>query len=95
MPSPQVDNVFSLIQMATQGTEFIPFPWPVLMSFGSGCQAVYTVIANTTSNPSCANLTVPAQTLAVKSESALGALSPYGWVDSVRFMFNSNDSLIS
>ncbi|KAF8491300.1 hypothetical protein JB92DRAFT_3128440 [Gautieria morchelliformis] len=47
-----------------------------------GCQAIYTVYSNSTSTPQCANWTMPTSTLSVKSESAQGALSMYGWVDS-------------
>ncbi|KAJ4476612.1 hypothetical protein J3R30DRAFT_3487786 [Lentinula aciculospora] len=49
-----------------------------------GCQAIYTVIANTSSSSlSCSNSTLafPLGPLDVDAEVASGALSQYGWID--------------
>lgn len=45
-----------------------------------GCQATYTVIANTTGTPSCANVTLP-HTLSIDAQVDNGPISQYGWVD--------------
>ncbi|KAF8525230.1 hypothetical protein BU17DRAFT_84148 [Hysterangium stoloniferum] len=47
-----------------------------------GCQAVYTVYANSTTPPTCANFTMPASNLNVRMEGSQGALSMYGWANS-------------
>ncbi|KAJ7275428.1 hypothetical protein B0H12DRAFT_259176 [Mycena haematopus] len=46
-----------------------------------GCEAIYTMIANTTSTPSCSNVTFPLGPLDVNAVADDGALSQYGWVD--------------
>ncbi|KAI0320439.1 hypothetical protein OF83DRAFT_1169305 [Amylostereum chailletii] len=47
-----------------------------------GCQAIYTVIANTTSQtPSCTNVTFPAGAMDVEAEDHQGQWSQYGWVE--------------
>ncbi|KAJ7785927.1 hypothetical protein B0H16DRAFT_1488517 [Mycena metata] len=46
-----------------------------------GCQATYTMIANTTSTPSCNNVTFPLGPLDVDAVVHTGPLSQYGWID--------------
>ncbi|KAJ7814153.1 hypothetical protein B0H14DRAFT_3090175 [Mycena olivaceomarginata] len=46
-----------------------------------GCQAIYSMIANTTATPSCSNVTFPLGPLDVEAVTNIGALSQYGWVD--------------
>ncbi|KAJ7462769.1 hypothetical protein B0H11DRAFT_2160032 [Mycena galericulata] len=46
-----------------------------------GCEAVYTMIANTTATPSCSNVTFPLGPLDVDSAVSNGPLSQYGWID--------------
>ncbi|KII86379.1 hypothetical protein PLICRDRAFT_287211 [Plicaturopsis crispa FD-325 SS-3] len=46
-----------------------------------GCQGIYTVIANTTGTPSCANVTFPAGAMDVAATVSTGSFSQYGWVD--------------
>ncbi|KAJ6575520.1 hypothetical protein B0H10DRAFT_2104051 [Mycena sp. CBHHK59/15] len=46
-----------------------------------GCQAVYTMIANTTATPSCTNVTFPSGPLDIEAAVSSGPLSQYGWVD--------------
>ncbi|KAJ6519441.1 hypothetical protein C8R45DRAFT_951505 [Mycena sanguinolenta] len=46
-----------------------------------GCEAIYTVIANTTATPSCSNATFPLGPLDVDAVTDDGALSQYGWID--------------
>ncbi|KAJ6604254.1 hypothetical protein DFH09DRAFT_1300501 [Mycena vulgaris] len=48
-----------------------------------GCEAVYTMIANTTATPSCNNVTFPLGPLDVDAAVNNGPLSQYGWVDQV------------
>jgi len=49
-----------------------------------GCQALYTVIANTsTANPSCANVTFPAGAMDVNAAISGSAFSQYGWIPQV------------
>ena len=47
-----------------------------------GCQATYTVIANTTGTPSCGNVTFP-HTLSIDAQVNNGPISQYGWVNQV------------
>ncbi|KAJ7225900.1 hypothetical protein GGX14DRAFT_349309 [Mycena pura] len=46
-----------------------------------GCQAMYTMIANTTATPSCNNVTFPLGPLDVDATVSSGPLSQYGWID--------------
>ncbi|KAJ7770824.1 hypothetical protein DFH07DRAFT_805379 [Mycena maculata] len=46
-----------------------------------GCEAVYTMIANTTATPSCNNVTFPLGPLDVDGAVSSGPLSQYGWID--------------
>ena len=48
-----------------------------------GCQAMYTMIANTTATPSCNNVTFPLGPLDVDATVSSGPLSQYGWIDEV------------
>ncbi|KAK0506019.1 hypothetical protein EDD18DRAFT_1455412 [Armillaria luteobubalina] len=49
--------------------------------YTGGCQATYSMIANTTSTPSCSNVTFPLGPLDIDAEVANGPLSQYGWID--------------
>ncbi|KAJ6574736.1 hypothetical protein B0H19DRAFT_610412 [Mycena capillaripes] len=48
-----------------------------------GCEAIYTMVANTTATPSCNNVTFPLGPLDVDAAVNDGALSQYGWVNQV------------
>lgn len=52
-----------------------------------GCEAMYTMIANTTATPSCANATFPLGPLDVDAVVSDGPMSQYGWVNSVSPIF--------
>ena len=50
-----------------------------------GCQAIYTMYpSQTSSQPSCSNLTLPTNTLGVDGFVDNGPISQYGWIDQVR-----------
>ncbi|KAF7367217.1 hypothetical protein MSAN_00783500 [Mycena sanguinolenta] len=58
-----------------------PSYWHDVNVYTGGCEAIYTVIANTTATPSCSNATFPLGPLDVDAVTDDGALSQYGWVD--------------
>jgi len=85
--------VFPFIVAAGSGLSFdwqVPFGPGTLYQIcmfdkngnSGGCEAVYTMIANTTATPSCANATFPLGPLDVEAVVSDGPMSQYGWVNS-------------
>ncbi|KAK0208419.1 hypothetical protein DFS33DRAFT_442978 [Desarmillaria ectypa] len=84
--------VFPFVVAAGDG---LSFDWQVPFAPGSlyqicmfdkngytgGCQATYSMIANTSDTPSCSNVTFPLGPLDIDAEVENGPLSQYGWID--------------
>ncbi|KAK0465235.1 uncharacterized protein EV420DRAFT_1513490 [Desarmillaria tabescens] len=81
--------VFPFVVAAGDGLSFdwqVPFAPGTLFDkngYTGGCQATYSMIANTTDTPSCSNVTFPLGPLNIDAEVANGPLSQYGWIDQV------------
>ncbi|KAJ7456628.1 hypothetical protein FB451DRAFT_1143328 [Mycena latifolia] len=84
--------VFPFIVSAGSGLSFdwaVPFGPGTLYQIcmvpnnrnSGGCEAIYTMIANTTATPSCKNATFPLGPLDVDATVNSGSLSQYGWID--------------
>ncbi|KAJ7101016.1 hypothetical protein C8R43DRAFT_245819 [Mycena crocata] len=84
--------VFPFIVSAGSGLSFdweVPFGPGTLYQIcmfdkngnSGGCEAMYTMIANTTATPACSNVTFPLGPLDVDALTNNGPLSQYGWVD--------------